>query len=180
MLDRFISNWAYAAPTIAVLLLGLYPFFQPNISLPIFLALPVYMLHQYEEHDDNRFALFLIEILGEGREGLGPTALWTINIIFVWFALLAVFYSAAVYPEWGVLAAYLLLTNGLLHIAWLFAFRKYNPGLWTAFILFIPLSLWIFVTTPASISTHLICLAIVVLLQAGFLLYGRRPKVGKH
>ena len=72
MLDRLLRHWVYATPPMALLLLGLYPFLAAKVPLPLFLALPVYMLHQYEEHDANRFAVFLNGMMGSNHAGLSP------------------------------------------------------------------------------------------------------------
>ena len=53
-------------------------------------------------------------------------------------------------PGWGVVAGYLVLVNGLVHlVAWV-ALRRYNPGLVTGVLLFLPLGVAIVVTTPAG------------------------------
>ncbi|MEM9211613.1 MAG: HXXEE domain-containing protein [Pseudomonadota bacterium] len=175
MLNRLFENWAYATPPVALLLLGLYPFIGGEIALSLFLSLPVYMIHQYEEHDDNRFAIFLNGMMGADKKGLTPANIWVINVIFVWFFLLAVFHIAHIMPAWGVLAAYLLAINGFVHVVWAIAFRKYNPGLWTSILLFIPLAAWIFATIPADLTTHIISAFLVIVLHAVIMILGRRP-----
>lgn len=175
MLTRLFQNWVYATPAISLLLLGLYPFIGDAIAFPVYLALPVYMIHQYEEHDDNRFATFLNGMMGPSVKGLSPADIWVINIVFVWFFLLVVFYAAASAPAWGVLAAYLLAINGVVHVLWAIVFRKYNPGLWTSVVLFIPLAIWILASVPASMGNHVASGLIVILLHAGIMVLARRP-----
>lgn len=175
MLNRLFQNWVYAAPPMALLLIGLFPFMGAAIALPLFMSLPVYMIHQYEEHDDNRFAVFLNGMMGAGKRGLSPAAIWIVNVIFVWFLLLAVFHLAALNPGIGVLAAYLLAINGILHVVWAAKFRKLNPGLWTSIFLFIPLAVWIFATVPAALSIHTVSAVLVILLHAGIMIAARRP-----
>jgi len=175
MLNRLFRNWAYATPPIALLLIGLYPFMGAALAWPLFLSLPVYMIHQYEEHDDNRFAVFLNGMMGPEKRGLSPPAIWIVNVIFVWFLLLAVFQLAARTPGWGVLAAYLLAINGILHVVWAAKFRKYNPGLWTSIFLFLPLAIWILATIPAALSIHIVSVVLVILLHAGIMIAARRP-----
>lgn len=175
MLERLLQNWAYATPPIALLLLGLYPFIGGSIAFPVFLSLPIYMLHQYEEHDDNRFALFLNSMMGADKRGLSSSDVWVINVIFVWFFLLAVFYMAERDPGWGMAAAYLLAINAVVHLAWAVAFRKYNPGLWTALVLFLPCSVWIFATVPASLVIHGVSVLLVIVLHACIMIAARRP-----
>lgn len=175
MLGRLFENWAYATPPIALLLIGLYPFIGPAIDLPLYLSLPVYMLHQYEEHDDNRFATFLNAMMGEEKRGLVAADIWVINVIFVWFFLLVAFYLAAANAGWAVLAGYLLAINGFVHVAWALMFRAYNPGLWTAIILFLPLAIWIFATIPAALPVHIASAFLVIALHAAIMAVARRP-----
>ena len=174
MLDRFFQNWAYAAPPFALLVLGLYPFIGPSIELAVFLSLPIYMLHQFEEHDNNRFAVYLNTMIGKDRRGLGPRDIWIINIVFVWFFLLAVFYLSAANPAWGVVAAYLLAINAFVHIVWAIRFRTYNPGLWTAVSLFVPCAIWIFRVEPAPVVVHAISALVVIVLHAAIMVLARR------
>lgn len=175
MLDRLFSNWAYATPPIALLLIGLYPFMGSAIALPLFLSLPVYMVHQFEEHDDNRFALFLNAMMGADAKGLTAGNVWVINVIFVWFLLLGVFYLASLNSAWGVMAAYLLAINGALHVVWAVMFRKYNPGLVTSILLFIPLAVWIFGEIPAPVLIHIASGILMVGLHAAIMITARRP-----
>ncbi|MEM8866860.1 MAG: HXXEE domain-containing protein [Verrucomicrobiota bacterium] len=174
MISRLFQNWVYATPPLALLLTGLYPFIGESIALPLFLSLPVYMIHQYEEHDDNRFADFLNGLMGPEKKGLSPGDVWVINVIFVWFLLLATFYLASFSSSWGVLAAYLLTINGLVHVAWAVAFRRYNPGLWTSLILFLPLAAWIFASIPALIATHATSAILIIILHAAIMIIARR------
>ncbi|MEM9283559.1 MAG: HXXEE domain-containing protein [Verrucomicrobiota bacterium] len=175
MITRLFQYWVYAAPPIALLLIGLYPFVSDSIALPLFLSLPAYLLHQYEEHDDNRFAEFLNGMMGTARKGLSPASIWVINVVFVWFLLLAVFYLASIDSGWAVLAGYLLAINGFVHVAWAVAFRKYNPGLWTSFLLFLPLAVWIFAAIPATLAIHLTSAVLIVMLHAAIMMMARRP-----
>ncbi|MEM9236846.1 MAG: HXXEE domain-containing protein [Verrucomicrobiota bacterium] len=175
MINRLFQYWVYATPPIALLLIGLYPFLEESIALPLFLSLPVYMIHQYEEHDDNQFADFLNGLMGAEKKGLSPAHVWIINVVFVWFLLLATFYLTELSSNLGVLAAYLLAINGFVHVAWAVAFRRYNPGLWTSLILFLPLAVWIFAAIPASLAIHATSAILIVILHAAIMIIARRP-----
>jgi len=161
---RLTANWVYGALPIAVLLIAFSPFVD-GIALPVYLSLPVYMLHQYEEHDADRFLKSINLLLGPKARGLTHASVWTINVIFVWFLLLAVFYVAREAPGWGVVAAYLMAINALVHIAAAIRTRQGNPGLVTAIVLFLPLSAWIFAVQPASLVQYLIGAALIVALH---------------
>ena len=98
MLKRLISNWVYGGFLAGILILCLTPVLArgwPNALLATFLCLPVYMLHQYEEHDNDRFRAFVNRLLGRGREALTPLAVFITNIIGVWAVLGAAFCLAA-------------------------------------------------------------------------------------
>jgi len=166
LFNRIFHYWVYAAPPVALLLIGIYPFTDAEIALPVYLALPVYMIHQFEEHDSDRFAGFLRGLLGPDRRGLSAADIWIVNVVFVWFLLLAVFYLYRLDPAWGVLAGYLLAVNAFLHAVWAVRLRRYNPGLWTALALFLPLSIWIYASVSAPLGVHLIAALAVIALHA--------------
>jgi hypothetical protein len=62
MFARLIANWVYGGFLAGLLLLLLTPVLVHSWAAPLvatFLCLPVYMVHQYEEHDKDRFRLFV-------------------------------------------------------------------------------------------------------------------------
>lgn len=173
-IGRLTANWVYGALPMAVLLILFTPFVE-GVALPVYLALPIYMLHQYEEHDADRFRTSINLMLGPKARGLSHASVWIINVIFVWFALLAVFFVASADPGWGVVAAYLMAINALAHIVAAFRARQYNPGLVTAILLFLPLSIWIFVFQPASLAQYLAGALLIIALHAAIAFRATRP-----
>ena len=76
MFGRLIANWVYGGFVAGLLLLLLTPVLVHSWPAPLvatFLCLPVYMIHQYEEHDNDRFRLFVNQKIGKGRVGLSPS-----------------------------------------------------------------------------------------------------------
>jgi hypothetical protein len=142
MMNRFVSCWVYGGFLAAFLLLGLMPAFTRTWELPlilVFLQLPVYMLHQLEEHDDDRFRRFINDMIGGGREVLSRGAVFVINVPGVWGVnLLSILLAFSLDLGFGLIAIYLTLINGLVHLAQAVRLRRYNPGLITAVILFLP------------------------------------------
>jgi hypothetical protein len=144
MFARLIANWVYGGFLAGLLLLLLTPVLVhswPVSLVTTFLCLPVYMIHQYEEHDDDRFRLFVNQKIGKRRVGLSPLAVFAINVPVVWGVIgislaLAVKLSAG----FGLVAIYLVLLNGAIHVVQALISRAYNPGLGTAIILFLPLA----------------------------------------
>lgn len=153
MLSRLCENWVYGGFLAAILLLVLTPILArdwPIALLLIWLQLPVYMLHQYEEHDHDRFRQFVNESIGNGKEMLSRFDVFIINIIGVWGIDSLSFYLAGnVYIGLGLIAVYLSLINGVGHCMQAIVLRCYNPGLITSIVLFIPLgiiTLYVFIT----------------------------------
>lgn len=142
MFGRLIANWVYGGFLAGLLLLLLSPILVRAWPAPLvvtFLCLPVYMLHQYEEHDDDRFRQFVNQQIGRG-EVLSPLAVFVINVPGVWGVIgMSLALAATVRIGFGLVAVYLLLVNGTIHVVHAVISRGYNPGLGTAIALFLPL-----------------------------------------
>jgi hypothetical protein len=143
MFARLIANWVYGGFLAGLLLLLLTPLLVhswPVSLVTTFLCLPVYMVHQYEEHDNDRFRLFVNQKIGERRVGLSPLAVFVINVPGVWGVIgISLALAATVSIGFGLVAVYLILLNGTIHIVQAVISRGYNPGLGTAIFLFLPL-----------------------------------------
>jgi len=142
MLDRLIANWVYGgflAGLLLLLLARVLVHSWPASLVATFLCLPVYMLHQYEEHDNDRFRRFVNQQIGKG-EVLSPMAVFVINVPGVWGVIgMSLALAATVGVGFGLIAAYLLVVNGTIHVIHAAMTRGYNPGLGTAIALFLPL-----------------------------------------
>jgi hypothetical protein len=109
----------------------------------IYAQLPAYMLHQLEEHRDDRFRGFVSARIGGGRELLSPGLTFGINLFAVWVLFIAAFLLAYyVDPGLGLIAVYTTGLNAVVHLLAAAAGRGYNPGLITAAVLFVPLTVW--------------------------------------
>ncbi|MER2509494.1 MAG: HXXEE domain-containing protein, partial [Amaricoccus sp.] len=160
MFVRLRDNWVYGGFLAAFMLLALTPVLAGGWSLPlllIWLQLPIYMLHQFEEHDDDRFRKFVNATIGGGRELLSRFDVFVINIVGVWGVdTIAIWLAARVHLGLGLIAVYLSMVNALAHCGQAVAMRRYNPGLITAIVLFIPLgvaTLWVLARTGAVTTT---------------------------
>jgi hypothetical protein len=145
MIRRLFDNWVYGGFLAGLLILGLFAVIGRDWSLAFWLValqLPVYMLHQFEEHDADRFRIFVNDVIGHGREALTPAAVFVINIYGVWGVNLVSIALAAFFDlGFGLIGIWLTLLNGIIHIAQGVALRRYNPGLVTAALLFLPLGI---------------------------------------
>ncbi|GGB39184.1 hypothetical protein GCM10011316_09020 [Roseibium aquae] len=181
MFDRLVNDWLSGGTITLVFLLLLAPFFWGAVSAAVwtvYLMLPVYMVHQLEEHAGDRFRSFVNNRIGKGRQVLTPFATMVINVVGVWMLLLAVLYLAAwVDPDLGLIGSYLLIVNAITHIAVAVALRCYNPGLITAVVLFLPVGVWslgVFTAVSNSpVTAHLTGLAAALLLHAVIVMHVR-------
>jgi Protein of unknown function with HXXEE motif len=157
MLDRLIDNWVYGGFLAGILLLALSPLIIPHMPSALaaaFFCLPAYMLHQYEEHDRDRFRAFVNRMLGNGHEVLTRRAVFLVNVPGVWGGIaVAIWLAARVNLGFSLIAIYLLVLNSIIHIVQAGVARRYNPGLITAIVLFAPLSLWGLLTVYRSGSS---------------------------
>lgn len=168
-LARLVTHWVYGGALAGVLLLALTPLLTagwPRGETAAFLALPAYMLHQWEEHDDDRFRRFVNTHLAHGREALTPADVFIINIPGVWGTIgLALWLMRDLAPGWGSFAGWILIVNGAAHLAQAIAMRRPNPGLWTGTLVFLPLGAAILAMLPATLAQHAVTLAAVILLH---------------
>lgn len=182
--DWFFGNWAKASLPLAIVLFLITPFVYQGIGLAatlVFLTLPFYMLHQYEEHAGGQFKAFVNKVIGRGREIMTDEAIFRVNVLVVWLGTLVVLYLC-VYVSiiWGLLSGYLVAVNGIVHIFSSIRLRRYNPGLWTSVFVFLPLGIYIIylITTEygAGWLYNVIALVVTILLH-GMLMVNMRRRV---
>jgi len=186
--DWLVTKWRWpgAAGLAGGILLLLAPavwWLGGAVAFWIFLMLPVYMLHQVEEHAGDRFREFVNREVGHGVEVLSRRATFVINSVGVWGVDLAGIYLALLLgPGWALVVFYLPLVNALGHAAQAVAMRRYNPGLITALVLFLPLAgtgLWVVShASHATLAMHAVGLGAALLVHAAIIVHvkrGRRP-----
>jgi hypothetical protein len=175
-------QWPYATLLAAGFLVALAPFVIHFAGLPlglVYLQLPIYMLHQYEEHADDRFRLWVNRMIGHGQEVLTPIATFWINSLLVWLLDLAALYLAVfVDPALGLIAIYLPMLNAFGHVVPALVQRRYNPGLITSVLLFLPagvLSAWVLSRAAgATPGAHLLAFGVAVAVHATIIVHVRR------
>ena len=135
-------NWARLALPCALILLTSLPVVLTAENRPLILLvtlLPAYMIHQYEEHAHGRFVAFFNATICRGRDVLTPVSAFWINILDVWLVFLVAFYLAK-YWTLGVslFPVYVILLNAATHVTVAVRLRRYDPGLITSLVLFLP------------------------------------------
>ena len=84
MYERLAAHWVYGGFLASFLLIALVPtLLAPAWSidlLAVYLLLPIYMLHQYEEHERDRFRRYFNDTVGRGQDALTAKAVFLINV----------------------------------------------------------------------------------------------------
>jgi hypothetical protein len=176
-------RWVLLALLLGVLLLLLaYPLVQrmewSTFILLVYLQTPIYMLHQVEEHTGDRFRVLVNRQIYGGVDALTPAAVLITNIPGVWgVTTLSLYLAVFVAAGWGLLGLYLIAVNAIVHIVGFFVWRMYNPGLWTAIFLFLPLSIitfWKSTAIQATWMQHVIGLCLALAIHAALVVHTRR------
>ena len=184
MLDRLTRHWVYGGFLCGLLLLLLAPVLVgswPPVLAVTYLALPAYMLHQYEEHDADRFRLAVNETVGGGYAVLTTAAVFWINVPGVWGVIgLSLHLAVTRDAGFALVPAYLMLVNAAVHLGHAIVARRYNPGLATACAVFVPLGEYAVVLAQqagrGSIEMHAIALAVTVGLHVAMVAYALRRR----
>jgi len=172
ILDWLVTKWQWPAAALfaACFLAVLAPFVFHYAGTPlglIYLQLPIYVLHQFEEHRGDRFRTWVNNTIGHGREVLTPIATFWINALLVWGLDLVALYLACFVSLWlGLIAIYMAIVNGVAHVVPAIIKREYNPGLVTCVLLFLPAGVAsaIVVSRAAgcSFEEHLLALGVAI------------------
>ena len=149
---RIYANWEYAGLTAGVFLLLLMPLLWtswPLLVWIVLLQLPMYMIHQVEEHYGDRFRRGVNNEFAHGRDALNRSTVLVINIGAIWIVdMIALYLAYFVRPGLGLIADYLPIVNGTIHVLLALKNRSYNPGLISAVLLLLPvgsLGVWLLV-----------------------------------
>ena len=141
-IQRLYMGWVYGGFLFSFILIAFTPLLLGTYSILqilLYLHLPIYMIHQYEEHDDNRFKAFVDEIFG--YDSLDQRVIFIINVLGVWCLFSAlILLSSFLHVGFGLGIAYLTIINAVSHVGAGIKLKAYNPGLITSLVLFIPLS----------------------------------------
>jgi hypothetical protein len=179
-MDWLVGKWQWpmAALFAAYMLLAMTPVWLhfTGIAMTLLLVqLPLYMVHQFEEHHNDRFRRYLNEKVAH-CDALTPAGAFWINSLGVWGLDLVMIYLAVfVDMRFALAAFYLPLVNGLTHIRETVARREYNPGLCTSIVLFLPVAgLGLYEVSKASAATwgdHALGLGIAVAIHVAIIVY---------
>jgi len=183
MMSWIEEHWPKSTIFLAVYSTILIFLFVLEIDFALFLIwiqLPVYWLHQFEEYvfPGGFLETFNKKVLGS-NENEWPiskrAALWiNIPIIFIAFPLSAIL-AGTVNISIGIWTAYFSILNAMGHVG-VFVKKGYNPGFFISAFLNIPVgvfTVWYFYSNNV-ISTfgHLIGILVAVAVQGGLMVWG--------
>jgi hypothetical protein len=175
-------QWPYASLFAAGFLGVLAPFvfrYAGTALALVYLQLPIYMLHQYEEHAGDRFRKWVNDLIGQGREVLTPIATFWINSLFVWLLdLVALYLACFVNLSLGLIAIYMSTVNAFGHIVPALLKKQSNPGLWTSVFVFLPVGVLSAGVVSGSggcgLYDHLLALGVVLAAHGLIIAHVRR------
>ncbi len=123
------------------------------------IALAVYMIHQFEEHGIDLYGHTYSFILFFNHQfssfvgctdtincPLNPESIFYINTLLVWWPFILAIYKARSSAIVGSFSVALILSNALMHIMPALIHGAYNPGLLTSLLLFLPFSFFYYRT----------------------------------
>ena len=174
MINWFYDNWAKLSLFLAVITAVLIYIFINPLNLPLFLIwmqLPIYLLHQFEEHNWNGFKNYVNRNVFKVKEGdfpLNDKIIFWVNIPAVWILIPIFSALSSVNIMFGLWIPYFAVFNSLSHVIVSVRNREYNPGLLVSLILGIPAGIYAliifysYINVPALISVISILFAVVL------------------
>ena len=180
--EWFRHNWMNAGFVAGLFLLALVPLIAGTWSLPlllVYLQIPLYLLHQLEEHAGDRFRTFVNARIAGVPDALTTNAVVVINVPLVWGVdLVALYLARFVDIGFGLIALWLTVINAIVHVVAAGRFRGYNPGLVTAVLLFLPFGIWGIVAVSsvpgAGAGYQILGLALAILTHIGIAVHVMR------
>lgn len=174
MINWLYTNWAKLSLFLAVIAAVLiYIFIKPEnfLLFLIWLQLPIYLLHQFEEHNWNGFKNYVNRNVFKVKEGdfpLNDKIIFWVNIPIIWILIPISSGLSFANIMFGLWIPYFAVFNSLSHVIISVRNREYNPGLLISLILGIPVGIYAliifysYIHVPALISAISIFFAVLL------------------
>ncbi|PKL67016.1 MAG: hypothetical protein CVV28_08150 [Methanobacteriales archaeon HGW-Methanobacteriales-1] len=162
MMNWLYKNWAKLSILIALIvtiIILIYVKLENFVLFLIWLQIPIYLLHQYEEHAQNGFKNYINKKVFKVQEGeypLNDENIFWINIPIIWIIMPIFAYLSSFNIMFGLWIPYFAVLNSLSHVIFSLRNREYNPGLIVSLILGIPVGIYTILIFYTYISVSLI------------------------
>lgn len=179
----FIENWSKLTLFLAVyvtILLVLFVMKQDFALFLIWIQMPIYFIHQFEEYvlPGGFIAFFNTKLLGSTKTDFPldkKKAFWiNVPIVFICFPISAIF-ATQFDLSFGIWTAYFSIVNGIVHVG-SFPKHRYNPGFLASLLLNIPVgafTIYYFASHQIiSLNAHIIGLFIALTVHGLLVFYG--------
>jgi len=175
------KNWAKLCIILSIIVVVITLLYIKTNNIILFLIwiqIPIYLLHQFEEHSwpggFKRFVNKEIFNVENGEYPLNDRIIFWINVPIIWI-LMPIFAALSFYNLFfGLWIPIFAVFNSLTHVIGAIVKRKYNPGLFVSVVLGIPVAiytLWLFYTLiNIPLIVTLLSLLVVLLLHLAIII----------
>jgi Protein of unknown function with HXXEE motif len=158
MTNWLYKNWAKLSVLIAIVItIIIVVFIKPEnmVLFLIWIQIPIYLLHQFEEHAWNGFKNYINKKVFNVQEGdfpLNDKNIFWINIPIIWILMPIFAALSSLNIMFGLWIPYFAVFNSLSHVIFSIRNREYNPGLIVSIILGIPVGIYALIIFYSSID----------------------------
>jgi len=148
MTNWLYKNWAKLSVLLAIAITLLVIYFiklENTILFLIWIQIPIYLLHQFEEHARNGFKNYINKKVFQVQEGeypLNEKNIFWINIPIIWILMPIFAGLSSVNIMFGLWIPYFAVFNSLSHVFFSIKNQEYNPGLIVSLVLGIPVGVY--------------------------------------
>jgi hypothetical protein len=158
IMDWLYKNWSKLCLGGAVILtLLIFIFIKPSNTLLflIWIQIPIYLLHQFEEHSRNGFKHYVNQtVFKVSNEDypLNDKNIFWINIPIIWILMPLFAILSGINPLIGLWIPFFGVINSLSHVIFSIVNKQYNPGIIVSLVLGIPVGLYALVIFYSSLK----------------------------
>lgn len=167
-MDWLYKNWSkLSLGGAAVLTLLIFLFIKPSNTLLflIWIQIPIYLLHQFEEHSRNGFKNYVNKTVFKVSDEdypLNDKNIFWINIPIIWILMPLFAILSSINPLIGLWIPFFGVINSLSHVIFSIVNRQYNPGIIASLVLGIPVGIYALMTFYSSLTISYIITGLTV------------------
>jgi hypothetical protein len=156
------KNWAKLSFLLAIIVtIFIFVFIKTENSVLflIWIQIPIYLLHQFEEHRWNGFKNYINKKVFNVQKGdfpLNDKNIFWINIPIIWILMPIFAGLSSINIMFGLWIPFFAVFNSLSHVIFSIQNWEYNPGLIVSLILGIPVGTYALITFYSYIAVSAI------------------------